>query len=398
MLNDLKKKFIVLTTFISIVALILIFTTINIVNYITTMNNVDSVINLIFENDFELNSNFVPPTNNHFTQEVAFTTRYFILQTNENLNVIYNNTKNINYITPDSALIYLEEAQSLNLDKGTIGNFRYIKVDNTYVFLDIEEELNSISSYLNYSIFVSLGAIGVIFILSLLFAKSAVSPIADSYEKQKRFITDVSHELKTPLSIIKSNKELIEINTGSTDSTESINKQVNKLNSLINDLITLNKFNEENIQTKKTFFLLDDILKQVVDEFEPSLKEKNLTIKFNSSDNINFEGDLIAIKQLFSILIENSIKYSIENKDIVINLIKKNNKTLFTIQNYSNSSSINNCNKWFDRFYREDYSRNSESNGFGIGLSIAKSICQNHKAKITASNIKDNIVVIKVIF
>ncbi len=400
LIKKLQKKFVLLTTIISFVVLLIIVALINVVNYTSIINKSDSLLEMLIENDLKLVETSRPP--DRFPREVAFTTRFFVLRSDEDGNINYIDTKNIGSVSPEDAMVYAQDIDGNNLTVGTIDDFRFLKTETlygyTYIFLDIEEEVFGFNQYLLFSVLIMIGAIIFIFVLSCLFSKWAVKPIAVVYEKQKRFITDVNHEFKTPLSIIKSNCDVVEMYNGEDEWIDGIKMQTDRLNLLVENLISLTKLDEVKMQGVKTDFSLNEALVETIDEFSATFQQNNIEVQKNISNNISLcatEGD---IRKLFSILIENAIKYSPQNGVVSIDLLQKNGKRILIVKNECENMPIGKHDNWFDRFYREDESRNDETSGFGIGLSIAKSICESNGAKISAESKSYNEIEITVIF
>ncbi len=399
MLKKLRRKFVLLTTAISIAVMLLIAVTINIANYRSVVATADAVINLLAQGELLTAEDFLPRYD--FPRELAYTTRFFSVHTDSDDNINAININNISYVTLEDAADYFDEMFRTNQNYGTVGNFRFAKIQNpagtSYYFLDIEEDLMAFETYLLYSVLVVLGAVVLIFLLSVLFSKTALSPILQSYERQKRFITDVSHELKTPLAIIKADCEVLEIDGGEGEWTSSIKRQTDRLNAMVESLVTLSKLDEEQRKLDKTDFSLSDTAHDVVQEFFPTLHSRGLTFNVAIQQNLMINAEEKSVRTLLSILTENAVKYAPDNSVIDISLTQKGNKKIFIVKNPCDKISVGKHNRLFDRFYRQDESRNSENKGFGIGLSIAKAICDNHAASITAESLtgKDMVFTVK---
>ncbi len=400
MIKKLQKKFVLLTTIITFFVMLVIAVLINVTNYISIINNSNALLNLLSEGDLKLVESSRPAE--RFPKEIAFTTRFFVVRCDEEGKINYVDTKNISSVSSEDAKTYAETVDSNNLLSGTIDDYRFIKTEtlygHTYVFLDIEAEMIGFKQYLLFSVLIMLGAIVFIFVLSCFFSRWAVSPIAIMYEKQKRFITDVNHEFKTPLSIIRSNCDVVEMYNGEDEWIDGIKTQTDRLNLLVENLISLSKLAEVKGRGVKTDFSLNEALAETIDDFSSAFQQKNINLQKNISSNISLfalEGD---IRKLFCILIENAIKYSPQNGVIAIELLQKGSKKILSIKNECENMTIGKHNNWFDRFYREDEARSDETSGFGIGLSIAKSICENNSARIVAESKNSNEIEITVIF
>ncbi len=455
MLKKLQRKFVLLTTAISVIVLVIIAVLVNVTNYFSMINHAQDVLNLLISGELSMyeNSGFYgtdgqngtggqgggygqgggqgnggenfggnanensdkdyadgendntappPPQRSNFAKEIAFTTRYFVVRSNAQGEFNYVDTKNISYISPEDALNFAMQVDDSNKLNGTIEDFKYSKVENpigySYYFLDIEEDVISFELYVRFSAFIALGASVVIFALSCIFSKKAVAPIAQSYERQKAFITDVSHEFKTPLTIIKADSEVIELENGESEWTSSINTQVKRLNTLVENLVSLTKLDEQQENVVKTNINLSKLVSSTLNEFSPTMHSHNLTLNTSIKSEIFINGDEKSIYNLLSILLENAVKYAPKNSEVFASVYEKSNKKIFKIENSCDSLKIGKHNEFFDRFYRNDKVRNSESKGFGIGLSIAKSICEMHGAKITAESKTGSEIIFTVIF
>ncbi len=399
MLKRLQRKFIILTTAISLAVMFTIALAINAVNYNSILNDSDALLEFLIENDMKFQSALV--VRDRFSNEIAFTTRFFVVGTDNNFNISFVDTESISSVSPEYAVIYAQEADELGRTFGTVGDFRFLKTDNefgeTFVFLDIEEELNGFYTFMYLTIFVFIIAMVVIFLLSLIFSKFAVAPIVQSYERQKRFITDVSHEFKTPLSIIKADNDVIEIDNGESEWTSSINNQITRLNTLVESLITLTKLDEDSSKLNKQNFSLTTAINETLEEFSSSAQNNGLKFETNIQGGIVYKGDESSIRKMVEGLIENSIKYATPETSISVKLFSGGNKITFSVENHCVGLPVGKHNEWFQRFYREDASRNSSKKGFGIGLSVAKSICDRHGGKINAESLNADTVIVTVV-
>ena len=234
-------------------------------------------------------------------------------------------------------------------------------------------------------------------LFSFLLSKKAVRPMVQAYKKQNAFITDASHELKTPLAIIKTSTDVLEMENGECKWTGNIHKQVNRLNELIGNLISLTKLDESD-ELEKFEFSFSDILSESVTDVKDYALSLNKNIIANIEKGISFKGNEELIRKVIYILLDNSIKYAKENSDINVNLSRQNRRIVFTIENEADNLEIKNYNVLFERFYRSDSSRNSKTGGYGIGLSIAQSIVLKHRGRISADSFDGKKIIFSVKF
>lgn len=292
------------------------------------------------------------------------------------------------------------EALKEGKTSGFIGSYRFLKaetnVGNLILFLNCQREIDSYESFVRNSILISIIVIISVFILIVLVSKKVIAPIQQSYLKQKQFITGASHELKTPLAIISSNADVLEMMNGDSKWTQNIHNQVDRLTSLVNSLVVFSRM-EEKDTVERTRFDLTNALESRIEDFNElaNFQKKNIVTDIDS--DLYYFGEEASIVQLMDILLENAIKYAPEDSDIWVSL-KKNRK--HAILKVSNKATVQkgDLSKVFDRFYRLDESRNSTIKGYGIGLSMAQLIAEKHKETIRAYSPEDGIFKIEIRF
>jgi len=267
---------------------------------------------------------------------------------------------------------------------------------NLVLLLNTQRDLDSFHAFMRNSIIVSSIVILSVFILLVLISKKVIAPIQQSYQKQKQFITDASHELKTPLAIIRSNTDVLELENGDSKWTKNIQNQVDRLTSLVNSLVVFSRM-EEKDTAEKVKFNLSESLHARIDDFEELASFQKKHIIADIDNNIYYRGEQQAIVQLMDILLENAIKYATKETNINVTLKKNKKYAMMKISNQANVKK-GDLRKVFDRFYRLDESRNSTVKGYGIGLSMAKLIAEKHKEVIKAYAPEDGIFKIEVRF
>ena len=292
------------------------------------------------------------------------------------------------------------EAIKVGKTSGFIGSYRFLKVEsnvgNLILFLNCQRELDSFESFLKNSILISFVVIVSVLILVILVSKKVIAPIQETYIKQKQFITGASHELKTPLAIISSNADVLEMEHGDSKWTNNIHNQVERLSSLVNSLVVFSRM-EEKDSVERAQFNLTEALKSRIEDFNELANFQKKYIVTDIDSALNYYGEKDSIVQLMDILLENAIKYAPEGGDILITL-KKNRRN--AIMKISNKAEVKkgDLSKVFDRFYRLDESRNSAIKGYGIGLSMAQLIVEKHKELIKAYAPEDGIFRIEMRF
>ena len=227
----------------------------------------------------------------------------------------------------------------------------------------------------------------VSFIISLLLSKWIVKPVKESFEKQKRFISDASHELKTPLTIISANADVLEEDIGENKWLNYIKAEALMMNSLVNKLLTLARL--ESVSNKESFSKINfsKIVMGAAMPFESIAFESGISLNYEIDNDIYIFGDEYELKQVVAILIDNAIKHTENKGHIIVSLKHSRNKVILKVMNDGEEIAIDDREKIFDRFYRGDESRNRDDKRYGLGLAIAKAIVENHKGKIKVEGI-----------
>lgn len=246
-------------------------------------------------------------------------------------------------------------------------------------------------------IFIGVGSVSliVLFFISIYFTNKAINPLEETFKKQKQFIADASHELRTPLTIIKTNISLLKENEMETIKSQKkwinyIDSQAGRMSTLINEMLSLANLDANKKNGEVINFNLSKVISDSLLVFEVVIFEKGLILEEKVSDNIFINGEKDQIKKLISILMDNAIKYTNKNGKISVALNIERNKAKLVIKNTGEGVKEEHLEKIFERFYRIDDSRDRGTGGYGLGLSIAKSIVEEHKGKIHAESIVKN--------
>ncbi len=446
MINKLKRRFIVLAMVSLAVLLSVIVAGMNIINYQKVVKDADSRIEVLEENSVMLlngRGGGLDPfggfgshgdRGDHFfgrrgpggpsmTLDEAEESRFFTVTLSGNGSVQSVNTDRIYAVDASEAGVMAEEALASGKDSGFIDEFRYSVAEESSVtritFLDCGRVLDSFRDFLKASILMSLIGLLIVFAVICYFAGRIVKPVAESYEKQKRFITDAGHEIKTPLAIIKANVDLMEmeIDSISGDGPEGrniskedadslkedlgdINDQITRLTDLTNDLVYLSRMEESENSLVMTEVPLSDIVEETAASFVPLAEEQGKAIRTDIEEMISVRGSTKELGKLLSIILENAIKYSVPPRDIdcgesgdgmpappLISVVlrKDGREAAIEVSNETEDELTNEMlSHVFDRFYRMDSSRNSATGGHGIGLSMASAIVRAHGGRISA--------------
>lgn len=280
--------------------------------------------------------------------------------------------------------------------EGKKGIFKYIRTtanDQTIIlFMDNSNAQNSIISVLVISLIIGIVCWILMFIFVFMLSKKAIMPIAKNFEKQKAFVSNAGHEIKTPLAIIQSNTEAMELYNGENKWSINIKNQVKRLNELMQNLLTLSKMDEPNIKLSKEEFSLSKIIHENILNFSEIIESKKIKTDINVDGNININANKDSVMNLISILFDNAVKYTDENGQLSVYLSNDNRSTVFKIKNSFREKPSDEPERLFERFYRGDEARTQTSGGCGIGLSAARAITEANNATIKAEYINENTI------
>lgn len=269
---------------------------------------------------------------------------------------------------------------------GKYGSLQYFRKDlpNGFlvVFSDRSAEQLLLKKLLFVSIFVFFCMEGVVLVLTMCLTKRAMRPMQATFERQRQFISDAGHELKTPLTIISANVDILQDEIGQNKWLTYIQSQTERMRILVGDMMNLTKMEFGNPQKDFTTFSLSSAISNATLPFESQAFEQQKKLTLEIQDDLQYTGNSDQIKQLVSIFIDNAIKYSDENGEIRVTLQQVRDKKVLKIFNTGKGVIESEKEKIFERFYRSDSSRARQTGGYGLGLSIAKSIADTHKIKI----------------
>lgn len=399
MIRKLRIKLIFACMLSLFLVLGVIFCTVGILNYTKIVADADSILTILRENDgsfpmgdhSQSNTDFLddhPRGDHRFSAELPYESRYFSVFLSADGSVISVNTGKIAAVDTTTAIDYAQSVVTEGTAQGFVEDYRYtvytVGDEIHIVFLDYGREMGSFRTFLFTGVAVSLIGLLAVLLLLIFLSGRIVKPFSENYEKQKQFITDAGHELKTPLTIIDADAEVLEMDIGENEWLADIQMQTKRLAQLTNSLIQLSRM-EEQPQVEKIEFPLSDVVEETVETFQALVKTQNKNLSSRIQPMISMNGDEKSIRQLVTILMDNAVKYSDEGGRIEVALEKKKNSIQLSVFNTARDISKENLPHFFDRFYRADQSRNSKTGGYGLGLSIASAIVAAHRGKIGAT-------------
>lgn len=390
MLKKMRWRFIgsamaaFLTVVLSLVCVV------NFWNYRTVTEQQDETLQRLLEADrrstlFELGK---PPFANmgNFSMEVPYMIRYFSITLGTNGDVVRVNQNYIASISREDAANYALKVCESGREHGYYMGYRYLLVqagDVTDIFfLNSEREIQSIRSLIWMTVAIALCSLVVVFILVVLFSERAIAPYLRNLETQKQFITNASHELKTPLTAIATSADVLAMEQPEDEWVQSIQTQAARLSKLITNLITLSRLNEENPFPVRSEFSMSEALWEIAEPFVSLAQARGRTFAHQIQDDLIYIGNREAVQQMVSILLDNAVKYTPEGGEIEL-ITRKNGKQMeIEVSNSCDRQDDLNVDRLFDRFYRADESHSAAVSGTGIGLSIAKATAEAHGGTI----------------
>ena len=414
MIKRLRNRFIRIAT-LSVAAVMLLLTVIlNAANYISTDADQRQTLTLIAENRGTIpitqpdmpDGTQEPPDmpdgitpqpdrsdpgrrGGPFTAETPFATRFFVLRFQNDGALVQADLTKIASVTEDDTAVYLNAAVKKGTGYGYCGSYRFYVTDtddgqHLAIFLDCYQSLRAVRTVLVWSL--AADALCTLLVLGLvvLLSRRAIDPVVRSAEQQKQFITDASHELKTPITVIATSLKVLEMEVGRQKWIDKARAQTEKLTSLVNSLVTLSRMDEETSPLKREPFPISDAVRETAESFTELAASGGHALTVDVAPDLTCCGDEYAVRQLVSILLDNAVKYAAPDSPIGLALSRSRRGVTLSVSNRCEDAEHIDTSRLFDRFYRADPAR-SGGNGFGIGLSIARGIAEGHRGSIAAA-------------
>ena len=411
MINRLRRKFILICAVSIFAVIILVFGGIAVLNVSSMNKTLDTLTDSLSEGKGRFPDSFgdrfpvhggrpEKPDMDFITPETRYATRHFTVWLDENGDVIRSNTDFIHSISEEDAQEYARRAVRTQANRGWISVYRYkVFADGrgtAVVFVDGTVNRSAMLQSLLIAGAVLIAAAVVSLSLIALLSGRVVKPIAESYEKQKQFVTDANHELKTPLTLILTNVDIAEAEVGQNEWLSDIRVEGQRMADLVNQLVALSRMDEENSPLQLRLVPLSQLVTDTAAEFEVLAADRGKEIITEIEPDLTVLADESLMRRLMGILMDNAVKYCDAGGRISVTL-QKRRYTILTVENtYAAVDSVK-LSRLFDRFYRADKAR-TYAGGFGVGLSIARSIMEKHRGEITAYNKEDAIIGFRVVF
>lgn len=408
-MRTLQKKFVLSTMLAITILLVILLGAINIGNLCVSERQSRQMIGMLLDEETMRQ----PPPRNHAPKGIwdapmdensRMSAVYFAVRVDQRQSIRMVDIGRIAGISEDEAANICREVMETGKSEGRIQSFRYqTAVDErdqstVYLFLDTSAQIRNIVRVLLFSAASGMGCWLAMLLLVVLISKKAIRPIAENLLRQKQFVTDAGHEIKTPLAIIQANAEAMELYQGESKWSRNIREQTERLNGLMQNLLALAKADENRDLGTMEAVQLSDVVARTLAMFAESMRLKELDLHTQIAPSVRVKANLEQIQRLVSILTDNAVKYANAGGELCVLLECRAKAVVFRIEN--TCAALPDCppEKLFDRFYRADAARTQESGGYGIGLSAAKTIAGLYGGSITASYHTPNRIAFTVTF
>lgn len=353
-----------------------ILVTVNIVNYNTSQAEAFDYLNAVASSDGQKSDN-----------PDMLSYRFFSVLVDRYGNIFKYVSDNNAMYTDEELADLTKQVLFLGENSGAIDHTLYTVKETNYgkiiVFMDNRITEANIRHFRTASLI--LGGMGLLlqFAIAVLLARWLTKPVEETFQKQKSFISDAGHELKTPLAVITANSDVLESEIGNNKWLQYIKNEAFKMSGLVNNMLTLTRM--ETGDNKPVFqkFNLSETVRGAVMPFESIAYEKQVDLSLSVDDSIYVSGNEEQLGRVAAILTDNAVKYTEPGGKITISLHHGKTKTLLEVANTGKEIPQEDRKKIFDRFYRADQSRNRETGSYGLGLSIAKTIVSAHHGSIS---------------
>lgn len=410
MIRTLQRKF-VKTAMIAITVLILILLgAINLSNIMMVRTNIDRRLQMIADNEgnppppgkpFPSDQWMEHPKNEY---DSFLSSNFYVVRFDQNGKVHAVDVSRTSSVTEQEAVDLATQIFQEGREKGRVGKYRFQRRKlsgiggSLFVFLDCSDDMASYFRVLLLSAAVGLVCWGGMLLFVILLSKKAIRPVAENMEKQKQFVTNAGHEIKTPLAIIQSNTEAMELYQGESKWSRNIKDQTLRLDGLMKNLLLLARMEERTWEVQAGDVAYSELLEEVLQEFISLMEKKRIQVQTDISSGLILHADPGQIRQLITILLDNAVKYTDEDGKIQIVLRREGKQIRLSVSNSCKRLPEVPEEKLFDRFYRADDARTQKNDGYGIGLSIAQAIVTAHHGFISATYIQPDSICFMVCF
>ena len=399
MVKRIRKRFILLTMAALFATLLLTFGCVYGIVHRNVTREADTVIELIARNRGTM------PSATEFyalglNEETRYASRYYVIWTDESGAFLASNMQHITLSTAaqiESQMqrIFVGGKNTGYVDNCRFGVYEWNAQPRTFmvVVLDRSASLRMMGTLGIVMCITAAVVMVLVFLLLLWLSRYAVRPFEQNQERQRRFITDAGHELKTPVAIISSNAEVLEMTTGENKWLTNIREQTQRISQLVGSMIELSRMDEEKEREEQKQDLdLSELVARTAESFSAVAETRNLRILTDIMPDVHITGYMEDMTRLAGILLDNAVKYTDERGYLRVRLSRKGKKALLTVENSCAGMDVNALPHLFDRFYRADESRSRATGGYGIGLSVAQMLVSRQKGKLSVEYFPEEII------
>ena len=395
MIKKLQRRFIRIAMVALAVAMVLVVLVVNAANWISVRKELMDTLSFLPDSggpwDREELLGRMAGKNQH-ARNLLNESKWFSVSFDANGKQRFLNLMNMADPDEETALALAAQALQKGGDSGFLQDHLYqirpgVHGESTVVLLDCETKLTAVRNLALISALACLGGIALALLLVVLASRKAIQPTIRTMEQQKQFITNASHELKTPLTVISTNMDLLQMEQPDSQWVKSTQKQTAQMRHLVDELVYLSRMEEENAPLAMEAFSLAQLLEETAEPFIAMAEYQGKTMAVDAQGDLALRGDRASIQRLLSTLLDNAVKYAPAEGGILVRARAEGRHLLLTVANdVAQPLTQEQCRQLFDRFYRADPSRNKgKQSGFGIGLAIAAAIVEKHGGSISAA-------------
>lgn len=397
MTKTLKKRFIIFTMAAVTCLLVFIVVAINGLNWMMLDRQSDMVLEILVDADgaFQKMDFKRPPTfSRPMNMDRMRSSRFFIVRSDASNKIVDVNIDQISAIDQKTAQSYALKVLDIGKQNGRMDRYKYaikeMGPNKLIFFMDSSEQSENFRVVLFVSTVIAMLCWLVLFVIVILLSGRVVRPVLVGIEKQKQFITNAGHEMKTPLAIIQSNNDTMALIHGENKYNVHIRNQTKRLNGLMSNLLTLAKLDEE-IPMPTEMVNISEIARELLPFYVDEVKTRNIVFHVQIEPDVVMQVNKDGFRQMLMVLLDNALKYTSDNGCIRL-AVERNGKHIQIIEENTCDPTLEpDTERLFERFYRGDTARTQakDSSGYGIGLSAARAICENFGGKLTAEYSSD---------
>lgn len=409
MTRTLQKKFVVTAMAAISVLILLLLGAINVANFVLVGNQIDRSLQIIAAREMGGDvqppidappRRFLDPPKN--ANDTILSSNYFVVRYDPGGTITYVDVSRTSTVSEDDAKARAALAYVRGLESGRDGRFRYLvqtsQAGTSIIFLDTSGERISYLRILLLSVGVGAVCWGLMLALVVFLSRRAIRPIEENIQRQKQFVTNAGHEIKTPLAIIQANAEALELYQGESKWSRNIKEQTLRLDGLMKNLLALARMDEGGGTVNPTDLPISQMVREQVRDFLQPMENRKIILEQEIQPDLTLRADRAQVEQLLSILLDNSVKYTQAGGTVWVRLRQEGRKLRLAVENTCTTLPDVPPEKLFDRFYRGDAARTQKNGGYGIGLAVARSLAQANGGRLQARYLPPSRICFEAVF